>query len=71
MRPSKLLLPGEKEAIIQVLKIARQYGYGNLIAHLKRAWAVMLKEKYGGTYEKNLQATEVDAYPEAFDIEVL
>ena len=70
MRPSNLF-PGEKEAILEVLRLAKKYGYGNMIAHLKRAWAVSLKEKYGGSYEKNLQATEVDAYPEAFDVEKL
>jgi hypothetical protein len=61
MRPSNLQ-PGEKEAIKKVLEIARAYGYGNLIAHLKRA---------GGTYEKNLLATDTDAYPEAWDIDRL
>lgn len=70
MRPSKLY-PGEKDAILEVLRLAKQFGYGNMIAHLKRAWAVELKQKYGGSYEKNLQATEVDAYPEAFDVEKL
>ncbi len=65
------LMPGEKEAVRQILAYAKGYGYGNLIAHLKRAWAISLKEKYGGQYRKHLQATEVDAYPEEWDIEKL
>ena len=70
MRPTNLQ-PGEKEAILKVLQLAKQYGYGNMIAHLKRIWAITLKEKYGGSYQQNLVATEVDAYPEAWDVEKL
>ena len=70
MRPTNLQ-PGEKEAVLTVLRLAHQYGYGNMIAHLKREWAIVLGVKYGGTYENNLKATEVDAYPEAWDVSKL
>lgn len=70
MEPSKLL-PGEKEAVLEVLRLARKYGFGNMIAHLKRAWAINLKDLYGGSYRKHLQATNVNAYPEDFDVEKL
>ena len=29
--------PGEKEAVVTVLKYGEKYGYGNMIAHLRRA----------------------------------
>jgi len=59
--------PGELEAVREIVRLARVYGFGNLIAHLKRAWALDLKKKYGGSYEQHLPATGVDAYPEDFD----
>jgi len=59
--------PGELEAVREVVRLARVYGFGNLIAHLKRAWAVDLKSKYGGSYEHHISATNVDAYPEDFN----
>lgn len=61
------VLPGEKEAVQTVIKLAKKYGFGNLIAHLKRVWALDLKRKYGGTYDHHLIATNVEAYPEHFD----
>lgn len=60
-------LPGEVAAIQTVIRLAKAYGYGNLIAHLRRAWAIDLKKKYGGTYNQHLRATNVDALPESFD----
>ena len=66
---SKMLFSGEKEAIQTVLALGAKYGYGNLIAHLRRAWALSLKSKYGGTYEQHLPATNSDAYPENLGIE--
>lgn len=42
-----MLYPGEKEAVETVLKHGAQYGYGNLIAHLGRAWAEELVKDYG------------------------
>ena len=59
--------PGELEAVREVVRLARVYGFGNLIAHLRRAWALDLKNKYGGSYDQHLSATGVDAYPENFD----
>lgn len=50
-----------------VIRLAQTYGFGNLIAHLKRAWALDLKKKYGGSYDHHLIATNIDAYPESFD----
>ena len=64
-----MLFSGEKEAIQTVLALGAKYGYGNLIAHLRRAWALSLKNQYGGTYEQHLPATNSDAYPENLGIE--
>lgn len=63
-----MLFPGEIEAIQTVLALGAKYGYGNLIAHLRRAWALDLKSKHGGTFEQHLPATNSDAYPEKFSI---
>jgi hypothetical protein len=38
--------PGEEDAIKQVIAYGEQYGYGNLINELRKAWYAMLKEKY-------------------------
>ena len=71
-----MILRGEPEAVAQVLAIGAKYGYGNLIAHLRRAWALSLKNSCNGshgeipwTYEQAVEATIVDAYPENWDIE--
>lgn len=58
---------GERETVQNVIHAAKVYGFGNLIAHLKRAWALDLKKKYGGTYDHHLIATNIDAYPESYD----
>ena len=59
-----MILPNEKENINRVLEIAEIYGYGNLIAHLKRAWAMSLMALFPSvTYEEALEATNVSAYP--------
>lgn len=41
------LFPGEAKAIATVCKLGEQYGYGNLIYHLREAWSLMLQRKYG------------------------
>lgn len=67
------LFPGEREAIAIVLALGKQYGYGNLIAWIKREWALALladQKRYGvrnATYERALEATNVSAYPENFE----
>lgn len=57
-----MLLPGEKRAIETVLYIGGLYGYGNMIAHLKTAWAKSLIAQ-GISKDAALQATNVSAYP--------
>ncbi len=44
------VLRGEKEAVLNVIKIAESYGYGNLICHLMRVWSMKLMD--GGLSEK-------------------
>lgn len=67
-----ILYPGEREAVATVLAAGKQYGYGNLIAHLKRAWALELlasHRKHGvkrASYAGACKAADVDAYPEDF-----
>lgn len=67
-----MLLPGELEAVKQVIALADTYGYGNMIAHLKQQWAKKLmagNERLN--YKSALRATNVEAYPLDFDIEKL
>lgn len=59
----------EKEAIRTVIKLGTIWGYGNLIGWLKWAWAKDLKNKYGGSWDKHIKSTDVDAYPERVDFE--
>lgn len=43
--------PGEEAAIQRVLACGAQYGYGNMITHLKKAWSEKLQaqgiDKFG------------------------
>jgi hypothetical protein len=41
------LFPGEVKAISTVCRLGAEYGYGNLIHHLRNAWSAMLQRKYG------------------------
>lgn len=45
-----MILAGEKEAVLKVINIAEQYGYGNLICHLMRIWSLKLMD--GGLPEE-------------------
>ena len=56
------LFPGEAEAIERVLELGKNYGYGNMIAHLKRAWIEKLIE-IGLPKETALLSVNVDHYP--------
>jgi len=57
-----MLFHGEKEAIERVLDAGKTYGYGNMIAHLKRAWAKLLIID-GLSEEHALEAADTSAYP--------
>jgi dissimilatory sulfite reductase (desulfoviridin) alpha/beta subunit len=60
----KSLFPGEKENINKVIDIAEIYGYGNLIAHLRRAWAIkLIKSNPLLDYKSALECTNSDGYP--------
>lgn len=61
-----MLFRGEKEAIEQVLKYGEQYGYGNLIGHLKRAWIKLLMDKWGISLEAATLAADVYPYPQNY-----
>ncbi len=63
-----MLLNGELEAIKTVISLAKVYGFGNMIAHLRRAWALDLMKNTPDpivlTYAQATKATDVDPYPE-------
>jgi hypothetical protein len=43
--------PGERKAVDTVVALAAKHGYGNLIQHLKRAWALyFVQAGYAATY---------------------
>jgi hypothetical protein len=56
------LFRGEAEAIRTVLKAGADWGYGNMIAYLKREWAEDLMRQ-GIHADAALAATNVSAYP--------
>lgn len=67
MKLQQDFLPGEIEAVRIVQNLALEFGYGNLIAHMRRYWALWLmagNDKLD--YETALQATNVSPYPEKF-----
>lgn len=67
-----MLLKGEIDAISTVVVLADDYGYGNLISHLKRAWALKLMAGDSTlTYNQALLATDVPAYPAHWSVEYL
>jgi hypothetical protein len=50
MTPEQIIpqyFKGEKEAVDIVIRLGEQWGYGNLISHIKRAWSQMLQDKWG------------------------
>jgi len=53
----------EKEAIIKACEIGKVYGYGNVIAHLGSAWALMLMQDYGFKEKDALDAACGVGYP--------
>lgn len=52
----------ERRAIADVLRHGETFGYGNLIAHLQTAWALLLMQRYGLS-EKDARATTGSGYP--------
>ena len=56
------LFRGEEAAIRTVLKAGSDWGYGNMIAYLKREWAEDLV-RLGIRADAALAATNVSAYP--------
>lgn len=64
--PTPKLSPGEAKAIDKVLTAGDRYGYGNMIAHLKRAWAELLISQKSLSVETAIKATDVPPYPLRF-----
>ncbi len=56
-------LPSETEAVNHVLYAGKLFGYGNMIAHLKKAWAEDLIENHDFTPKLALIAADTSAYP--------
>ena len=57
------LFPGEAAAIRAVLDAGSKYGYGNMIGHLRREWAELLRDVWGISDTGAIEATNADAYP--------
>ena len=67
-----MIFPGEVQAVKVVLAMAEAYGYGNLISHLRRAWALKLMAGNPGLdYEAAVRAANTDAYREGWSIEAM
>lgn len=61
----------EREAVRLVLEYGARFGYGNLIAHLRTAWAAMLMEEYGATEEEARRGSGGAGYPLRMQQDVL
>ena len=54
----------EQDAILQVLEFGKSFGYGNLISHLRTAWARHMADEHGFPEEAARNATHAgDFYP--------
>ena len=51
----------EKDAIREVLRYGRNFGYGNMISYLKEAWIQMLITKY----DMDIETAEMSANVES------
>jgi hypothetical protein len=60
--------PCESDAVETVLRLAEEFGYGNLMSHLQKAWQARLQA--GGMSEKSarLGSFDVSAYNEEIEI---
>jgi len=56
------MISGEREAIQKVLAAGENYGYGNMIAYLKQAWAENLMNEYDFDVDTALSAADTSAY---------
>lgn len=52
----------EAKALLVVEKVAKKYGYGNVIAHLKALWIEELEDQ-GIRAETAIAAVDVSPYP--------
>ena len=67
--PGAVIFPGEEHAVRTVLAYAEFYGYGNLIAHLRRGWALkLMKGNKRLDYERAMEDTAAAGYAEKFDL---
>lgn len=53
----------ERQAILTVINLGSQYGFGNMIAHLNSAWAKNLRDKWGMPEEVAMKSTHGSGYP--------
>ena len=58
-----MLFPGEQEAVERALEAGRRFGYGNLIAHLKKAWIESLMRQGLGQDAATMITEDRSPYP--------
>jgi hypothetical protein len=61
----------EREAVRLVLEAGASHGYGNLISHLRTAWAAMLMAEYGFSLEEAQRGAGGAGYPLRMQQDVL
>lgn len=52
----------EVDAVKMVLEAGSQFGYGNMIAHLRTAWARMLMDRFDFSWDQAARAAVTNAY---------
>lgn len=63
-----ILSDAEEDAIRAVLRAGASFGYGNMIGHLKTAWAKTLMDKYGMDEDNARAGAGGDGYPFAWTV---
>lgn len=53
----------EQESINLVVSLGKEFGFGNMIAHLQSAWEKFLVEEHGFTEDLAKSAATTDPYP--------
>lgn len=61
----------EQAAIREAIFIGQRFGFGNIIAHLKSAWALTLVEDHGFTEAQAQEAAGGGGYPIAMHRDLL
>jgi hypothetical protein len=61
----------ERQAILTVLRLGAEHGYGNLMQHMATAWAKSLMDQYGMDEATARKASFLSGYPFAMQADLV